>query len=226
VRLVQLVRRKKGEKPEKSKAAAVSWEGVDEELFEALRGLRRQLAEERQVPPYVIFSDTTLRELARVRPSSLEKMRLVYGVGDTKLRDFGERFLKLVQEHCGRRALSADNPGTPTRGVELRQPARPSPEREQALALFRKGAKVDEVAQQTGLARSTLFGYLCEYIQQEKPASIEAWVSAEVYAAVAGAARRVDTERLKPIFIALGERVSYDDIRLVVTHLTARAPTA
>ena len=86
-------------------------------------------------------------------------------------------------------------------------------------------ARVYEVAQQTGRARSTLFGYLCEYIQQEKPASIDAWVAAEVYAAVAGAARRVGTERMKPIFIALGERVSYDDIRLVVTHLTARAAT-
>src|SRR5205807_6823791 len=54
VRLVQLVRRKKGEKAERSKADAASWEGVDRELFEALRGQRRQLAEEKNVQPYIV----------------------------------------------------------------------------------------------------------------------------------------------------------------------------
>ena len=68
VRLIQLVRRKKGERPDRSSAAVVSWEGVDKDLFEALRGLRRNLANQRQVPPYVIFHDGVLRELARVRP--------------------------------------------------------------------------------------------------------------------------------------------------------------
>src|SRR5205823_11968769 len=91
VRLMQPVRRAKGEKAAKSKVDTTSWEGVDEELFEALRSQRRQLAEERQVPPYIIFSDATLRELARARPSTLEKMRLLYGIGDAKLRDFGAR---------------------------------------------------------------------------------------------------------------------------------------
>src|SRR5207244_10696926 len=52
-RLVQGVRRKKGDRPQKSKADVVSWEGVDQELFDALRRLRRALAEEKKVPPYV-----------------------------------------------------------------------------------------------------------------------------------------------------------------------------
>src|SRR5437588_851505 len=77
-----------------------AWDGVDRTLFEAMRRLRVELAGERQVPPYVIFSDATLRELARVRPSTPERMRLVSGVGDAKLRDFGGRFLKVIAEHC------------------------------------------------------------------------------------------------------------------------------
>ncbi len=102
VRLVQLVRRKKGEKPEKSRIETISWEGVDRELFEALRRLRRQLAADRQVSPFIIFTDNTLRELARVRPSTLERMRQVPGVGDKRLRDFGAVFLALIADH-GRR---------------------------------------------------------------------------------------------------------------------------
>ena len=97
VRLVRLVRRKKGEKVARSQADTVSWEGVDTDLFEAMRGLRRRFAEERQVPPYVIFNDATLRELARVRPSTLEGLRLIYGVGiKSGLRP--EEALDVVQE--------------------------------------------------------------------------------------------------------------------------------
>jgi ATP-dependent DNA helicase RecQ len=99
VRLVQLVRRKRGQKPQRSRTEALSWEGVDRELFEALRRLRRELASERQVPPYVIFGDVTLRELARLRPTTPERMRCVYGVGDAKLRDFGPRFLQVIAGH-------------------------------------------------------------------------------------------------------------------------------
>jgi ATP-dependent DNA helicase RecQ len=96
VRLVQLVWRKKGERPEKSQADTVSWEGVDRDLFEALRQLRRQLAQERSWQPYMIFSDATLRELARVRPSSLERMRLVFGIGGRCMMELGSYRIQAV----------------------------------------------------------------------------------------------------------------------------------
>jgi ATP-dependent DNA helicase RecQ len=108
VRLVQFARRKKGEKPEKSRVETTSWEGVDRELFEALRRLRRQLAAERQVSPFIVFTDNTLRELARVRPSTLDRMRLIPGVGDKRLRDFGALFLPVIADQCHSRGLARD----------------------------------------------------------------------------------------------------------------------
>ena len=57
---------------------------MDRDLFEALRALRLRLARERGVPPYVIFHDTTLRELAKQKPTSLDALRHVYGVGATE----------------------------------------------------------------------------------------------------------------------------------------------
>jgi len=96
VRLMQPVERKKGEKAKKSKSDTSSWEGVDKDLFESFRALRRELATERRVPPYVIFSDATLRELAQKRPRTLVEMRQIHGVGDAKLRDFGEKFLQIL----------------------------------------------------------------------------------------------------------------------------------
>jgi len=70
----------------------------DRSLFEALRVWRRGEAEERGVPPYVIFSDKTLRELTRLRPSTHYELRGVYGIGDAKLEAFGDAVLRIVQE--------------------------------------------------------------------------------------------------------------------------------
>jgi ATP-dependent DNA helicase RecQ len=223
VRLVQPVRRKKGEKPEKSKADKVSWEGVDRELFEALRGLRQRLATERQVPPYVIFSDATLRELSRVRPSTLERMRLIYGIGDAKLRDFGAAFLGAIQEQCRGRGLTRDNAPSPPRGEEPALAARPNSARKLAFfKLFRERAVIEDVMHQTGRARSTVVDYLCDFIREERPASLAPWVPTELCQRVTAAARQVGTDRLKPIYISLGEAVPYDVIRLVVAHLAPR----
>jgi len=72
----------------------------DQSVFEALRGVRRAIAEERGVPPYLIFSDASLRDMARLRPLTLEAFRDVKGVGDWKLETFGERFVAAVRQAC------------------------------------------------------------------------------------------------------------------------------
>ena len=62
-------------------------------LFEALRGWRRDQAKERGVPPYVIFHDSTLRDVAARRPASLRELSAIEGIGDTKLERHGESLL-------------------------------------------------------------------------------------------------------------------------------------
>ena len=84
----------------RSRIATESWEGVDRALFERLRAVRLETARERAVPPYVIFHDATLREMARLRPASLDAFRAVKGVGARKADDIGERFLSAIREHA------------------------------------------------------------------------------------------------------------------------------
>ena len=78
--------------------AAVSYHG-DEQLFDALRQVRQRIARERGVPPYVIFHDTTLRHMADRRPSTLDDLYEIYGVGARKAADFGEAFLDAIRTH-------------------------------------------------------------------------------------------------------------------------------
>ncbi|MFH0982365.1 MAG: HRDC domain-containing protein [Planctomycetota bacterium] len=68
-------------------------------LFEALRGLRRGIAEELNVPAFVVFSDRTLREMARARPRTRAELLAIKGVGDAKCESFGQRFLDVIRSY-------------------------------------------------------------------------------------------------------------------------------
>jgi len=74
----------------------------DEPLFDQLRGLRRKLADERDVPAYIIFSDTSLREMARACPTTAAEFRRIPGVGDRKLKDFAEPFTAAIRDYLAR----------------------------------------------------------------------------------------------------------------------------
>ena len=83
--------------PKRSRVETEGWDGVDRELFEELRVLRLEIARRRRVPPYVIFHDTTLREIARSKPKTKTDLRQVYGVGDRKAEDLGDLILEVVR---------------------------------------------------------------------------------------------------------------------------------
>jgi ATP-dependent DNA helicase RecQ len=90
-------------KPERQRAAKVStesWEGVDKGLFEALRTLRASLARERGVPAYVVFGDAALRDMARRRPSTLDRFLDVKGVGQTKCEQYGRVTIEKIRAYC------------------------------------------------------------------------------------------------------------------------------
>ncbi len=91
--------RSRGSQTATSRIERESWEGVDRELFEALRHMRTGLARERGVPPYVVFHDSTLRELARHRPSSLTQLLTVPGIGAAKAQSFGGIVLDVIAGH-------------------------------------------------------------------------------------------------------------------------------
>ncbi|HVS36152.1 MAG TPA: DNA helicase RecQ [Gemmataceae bacterium] len=221
VRLIRLVRRKRGERVEKSSAERASQEGVDTALFGVLKQLRSQIALERGGKPYMVFSDAVLRDLARVRPSSPERMRMISGVGEVKLRDFAPRFLPVIAQHCGEFhvAMDVNIPVRPVEPATPRPTARMTARTQAAHDLYRKGASIDSVMRELEYSRGTAVEHLAEFIRTAKPASIATWVPDEVVQRVAAAARQLGVERMKPIYQALNEQVPYDDIRLVLAYL-------
>jgi ATP-dependent DNA helicase RecQ len=81
----------------RSRVETESWQDVDRALFERLRAVRLETARQRGVPPYVIFHDATLREMARLRPTSIDALLAVKGVGARKADDLGEIFLSAIR---------------------------------------------------------------------------------------------------------------------------------
>jgi superfamily II DNA helicase RecQ len=107
---------------EKHRAGEIA---CDEALFEKLRALRKQLADERSVPSYIIFSDVSLRQMARIYPTSDKDFARISGVGDKKLREFGAVFLAEIAAHLqtNARQIFADDsfakPRQPVRAATL-----------------------------------------------------------------------------------------------------------
>ena len=81
------------------KSGGVTDEQIDHELFDKLRTLRKELAAEQGVPPYVVFGDTALRQMAAHQPQSDEQFLAISGVGRTKLERYGPAFLQRIKEH-------------------------------------------------------------------------------------------------------------------------------
>ena len=109
IRLLRPMRRSKNEKSATRETYSLPLTDDEKDLFEELRALRRLIAQERRCQPYLVFNDATLRELARIRPSRLETMVRIHGIGQTKLQEFGTRFLKLLFEHSRTYGLRVDN---------------------------------------------------------------------------------------------------------------------
>lgn len=91
-----------------SKSEKESWEGVDRGLFEALRQWRREKAEARGLPPFIIFGDAVLRDLARYRPSTAEALMQIRGIGQKKRDEYGEELTAVVVDHCRENGLATD----------------------------------------------------------------------------------------------------------------------
>jgi ATP-dependent DNA helicase RecQ len=87
----------KESKPRRTRIEEASWRDVDEGLFESLRKLRREIAAERGVAAFVILHDATLRELASVKPTTIEELRGIRGMGDKKIIDFGARIVECTK---------------------------------------------------------------------------------------------------------------------------------
>jgi ATP-dependent DNA helicase RecQ len=210
-----------------ARVSTVSWEGVDRGLFEALRAWRRKRAEARGLPPFVVFSDATLRSLARHRPSTPERLLDVHGIGQAKAADYGAEVLQQIADYCRPSGLPRDVFDVPP---PRREPAAGdisgSAAKHEAMRLFRQGRSVADVCQAVGRSRNTVSDYLAEMIAAEEISDPTFWIDAETFERIRAAAAKCGLDRLKPIHEALEGTVPYEDLRIAAACLRNAPPTS
>jgi ATP-dependent DNA helicase RecQ len=197
-------------------------------LFEHLRQVRRDVAEQKGVAAFVVFGDVTLRDLARRRPTTLDGFRAIHGVGDRKAADLGETFLAAIHEYCEEHDLATDVDGKPA--IPAKTNAEPKPRsaaRQQADALFQAGQSISMVSAQLQRAESTVLQYLVEFLKREGRTSPEPWVDAETFARIAAAAQQQPDDRLQPLHDQFAGEITYEQLRIAVTCIrNLRGPGA
>jgi ATP-dependent DNA helicase RecQ len=219
-RPVALTRARAAAGSRKSRVEEVSWEGVDQTLFDALRNWRREVASRKGIPPFTIFHDSSLRDISRIRPTTLERLHWISGVGDVKLQEFGDEVLKIVARISRDKNLAMDNEAATSSVSETVRPKTVPAAEEESFAHFRQGKSIADVAILLGRAESTARDYLCMFIEAGRPESVHPWVDGHTQERIMEAARRHGTQRLKPVFLELNQEVPYDAIRIVLTFLS------
>ena len=209
-------------------AALDKWEGVDRGLFEALRSMRMDIATERNVPPYVILGDVSLRELAKFRPTSAANLLKIYGIGQAKNKEFGSQILQQIQTYCQKNDLESNLQITvAARSSTSSTTRKPTPKKVTASAatafeLFEQKVSLADATEQLGRAFGTVAGYLVQYIQSKKMTDVTDWIPQDIVQKVEVAADEVGDERLKPIFDHLKSGISYSEIRVVLAGRAER----
>jgi ATP-dependent DNA helicase RecQ len=184
----------------------------DETLFERLRELRKRLADERDVPAYIIFSDVALRQMARNYPESENEFARISGVGEKKLREFGEIFLGEIAAHLQtnpRQIFAEESFVVPvTQRSSLGDTAR------ETLRRFRAGDSPQAIANARGLVVGTIYGHLATAIEAGERIELEQLINAEARAEIAAAFKRTGWGNIVGTRELLGEKYDYGLLRI------------
>ena len=192
----------------------------DDALFERLRELRKRLADERDVPAYVIFSDVALVQMARTYPTSEAEFRRISGVGEHKLREFGAVFVAEIGDYL------QSNPRRTFQGEIVPPPRKIGESHRESLRMFRDGKSVEEIAAERELAVTTILGHLGEAAEAGEAIDIGLFLTDEQQAEVGGAFEEAGWGNLTGVREALGERYDYGVLKLYRSVRRARATAA
>ena len=208
---------RRNEREEGRDRSAKSRLDYDRELFELLRDLRRTLAEERRVAPYMVFGDVSLVQMAYFVPQSRESFSRITGVGANKLEEYGEIFVKHIRESAEQHGLEErERTSEPRKSRSVR---RPGSTYAKTLGLLRQGLTLNEIATQRGLSPGTVIGHLERLAAHGERIDVSRQLEPERFDSIRQEIERSETSWLSEIRDALGDGYSYDEIRLVRLHL-------
>lgn len=195
---------------------------VNENVYNALKAWRLATAREQEIPAYVIMTDKSMEDLAKVLPEDISELSGIKGFGPVKIEKYGAAILEVIRDskndsnvRIAIHALQEDN-------AKEAAPQRAPREKTWAItyALFLEGKTIKEIAEERALTETTILSHLSRYVESGE-LDVHRLVSDDVIAKISSymGNRNLSDVTMKEIFEHFNQEISYGDIRLVLAHL-------
>ncbi|RJP59077.1 MAG: DNA helicase RecQ [Ignavibacteriales bacterium] len=191
------------------------------ELFELLRMKRKSIADKLSLPPYVIFSDKTLTEMATFLPVNKKEMLQIHGLGEIKYEKYGYTFLNIIIEFCDENNLKSD-----VKKIIIKSEPNKVRSFHTTGEKFNSGRSISEICQETKYKKSTIFGHLLNFLSENKinnPERLleESNLSEVKIKLVLDKFDELGTEQLSPVFESLNKKIDYNELHLLRIYYIA-----
>jgi len=196
------------------------------ELLEELKLVRRDIAINDNVPPYIILSDATLVDMATYLPQSLDELRMISGFGDVKLARYGREFLLPVKNYCGKHGLSSKIKQKQPKRERLKRSeksgGKPNATQQETYELYKSGVSIIEIASLRNLSPVTIEGHLAFFVEKGE-LDIETVVKKEKIPFIQDVVEKYGDDKLSPLKELLGDDYSYGEIKAVISWMKLKA---
>lgn len=188
------------------------------DLLQQLKQLRYELAARENVPAYIIFSDSTLVELASFLPFTPSDLHRISGFGDVKIGKYGQAFLEVIHRYCNEHQLPSKINSKVNKNHK-QKPVRENPgdSRRVSLDLFRSGKTVNEIANERNFTATTIEGHLASFITTGEINILELVPEAKM-STILKVVEEIGGNAAFPMKEKLGDEFSYTEIRAVMYH--------
>lgn len=204
-----LLGQKKVLRKEIKKVSSIS---ADHGLFEELRQLRKELASKENVPPFIIFSDASLKDMAVKLPRTEEEFLEVKGVGMQKFERFGDAFLQVISQYVQAHPELETN--TMVTKETLKRATKPS--HLESYRLYQEGKSIKEIGTLRGLSAISIENHLLKCAEEHLDINWDEIFLEKDFNLVLETAKQLDSEKLKPLKEALPEHISYFMIKAIL----------
>ncbi|MBW4664400.1 MAG: DNA helicase RecQ [Chroococcus sp. CMT-3BRIN-NPC107] len=184
-------------------------------LYEKLRSLRKQLADQQGIAPYIVFADSSLKMMAQVQPQTLEEFSKISGVGSSKLAQYGQHFVAEISAYTHQSVEVEVKSAIAQARLVTGFASFPSDSQLLTLKLHRQGLNPADIAKERNLSLNTITSHLAELIEMNQPVDLDQLVIPVRQQFILKAIKTVGADSLKSIYEHLGENYTYEEIKLV-----------
>lgn len=189
---------------------------ADYTLFEELRSLRKEISVREQVPPYIIFNDSTLREMSESYPMDMIAFGRIKGVGQAKLEKYGKEFLKIIQNYVKENDIDIPVMNNNQESLVLDQKGPDFASHVITFNKYKEGKTISEIVIERGLKLLTIQDHITRCYNEGMDVNLDDFIPREYEKLILQTIEKVGAQKLKPIKDALPPQIGYMAIKAVL----------